>query len=560
MNLKPQNLKPVLILGAGPVGLGAALELARCNIPSILIERNDRTSWHPKTRNFNTRTMEIARGWGREIYDELRLLDLPEEWKSPIRFLTTVNGTETGNIESKGFKGAGPLLSPVNSVLSSQDMIEPVMLREVLRSKMVDVRFNYELVEFISGHENDAEEVIVKVKNKITDEVSILSGPAMIAADGVSSYMRRFLNMPLEGTLKIKHFINCYFKADIEQFAGKRPGILHFVANDQVDGVFQPLDAQGRWLCQIMVPEEQWSTEFFTHEHCINWIRAGVGVADLPIEVVSVGKWQMNAAVCRELQSGRVMLMGDAAHMFPPTGGLGVNTGLQGMHNCIWKLALFLKGKAGRALLDTYTIERKPVSHWVAEQSFHNVRQVHLIGQISKGLAEPTLSIDEVVRETRRYGNQLGLELGSTYVSSAVIPDGIALPEVSDPYTDYVPNACPGQRAPHVWLRKNDDTLSTLDLFGPEFTLITGKDGSDWKDVAQSISNQFGLDIKSHSIGQEYEDFEDTFLQRYGIESDGAVLVRPDGWVAWRSVKWNENVNQEITAALKQILALTSEV
>ena len=115
-----QKLKPVLILGAGPVGLGAAMELARCKIPSILIERNERTSWHPKTRNFNTRTMEIARGWGPQIYEELRQLDLPPEWKSPIRFAGSITGEETGHIVAKGFMGAGPDMSPVSSVLSSQ--------------------------------------------------------------------------------------------------------------------------------------------------------------------------------------------------------------------------------------------------------------------------------------------------------------------------------------------------------------------------------------------------------------------------------------------------------
>lgn len=553
-----EALKPVLILGAGPVGLGAALELARCNVPSILIERNERTSWHPKTRNFNTRTMEIARGWGRQIYDELRQLDLPPEWKSPIRFFGTITGQETGHIVSNGFMGAGPKLSPVNSVLSSQDMIEPVMLREIRRCGKVDVRFNHEMLEFVRGHEAGATEVEIRIRDKASGEQSSLVGSALIAADGAASTMRTTLGRTLEGTLKINHFINCYFRANVEKYASARPGILHFVANEKAQGVLQPLDARGRWLGQISVPESEWSTEAFTKKRCAQWIRDAVGADDLDIEVVSVGKWQMNAVVCDQLQVERVLLMGDAAHMFPPTGGLGVNTGLQGMHNAVWKLALFLRGKAGRGLVDTYTTERKPVSKWVAEQSFHNARQVAQMGMISRGLAAPTLTAEEVLVAARRYGNQLGLELGAIYESSAVVKDDSAPPQVADPYTDYVPAGRPGHRAPHVWLKHGDDTLSTLDLVGPEFTLLAGAQGSQWRGVAQKLSSEFGLDLRCHEIGGQggYEDTEGTFQERYGLTSSGAVLLRPDGWVAWRSPTWTDDAQEAAAAALRSILAL----
>lgn len=552
------TIQPVIILGAGPVGLGAAMELARCKVPSILIERNDRTSWHPKTRNFNTRTMEIARGWGRQIYDELRELDLPPEWKSPIRFASTLVGEETAHLVSNGFKGAGPLLSPVNSVLSSQDMIEPVMLREVRRSGMVDVRFNHEMVEFVRGHEDDATEVELKVRNKETGEIQTLTGSALVAADGAGSSMREFLQMPMEGTYKIAHYMNCYFKADIEQYARKRPGILLFVANEVARGVFQPLDSRGRWLCQIKVPEEQWSTDLFTKEDCKNWIRKGVGVEELDIEICSLGKWQMNAVVCRDLQQGRVLLMGDAAHMFPPTGGLGVNTGMQGMHNAVWKLALHLKGKAGRGLLDTYTTERKPVAKWVAEQSYHNSRQVNQIATISLGTASPELATEEVLQATRRYGNQLGLELGSIYTSSAIVADNTEPPAVNDPYTDYVPAGRPGHRAPHVWLQRDGDQFSTLDLFGHEFTVLTGAEGLQWERAVQQLREQFKLDVQFHAISEErgLVDTEKTFYTRYGIGKDGAVLVRPDGWVALRIPAWTEGSAAALVDAMQRILAL----
>ncbi|MBN8993201.1 MAG: FAD-dependent monooxygenase [Rhizobiales bacterium] len=557
-DLAGAEVKPVIIVGAGPVGLGAALELARCGLRSILIERNERTSWHPKTRNFNTRTMEIARGWGREIYDELRHLDLPPNWKSPIRFLDSVVGKETGHVVSKGFAGAGPDLSPVSSVLSSQDMLEPVMLREIKRTGMVDIRMGHELVEIVRGHEDDATSVEVKVRNKATGEIYKLEAPALVASDGAASFVRDFLQVPLDGPMKIAHFINCYYRADIEKYICERDrsGILLFVSNSRAMGVFQPLDAKGRWLSQIQVPEDQWSTDIFTPERCVQWVRDGVGVPDLEVEVRSVGKWQMNAVVGRRLISGRILLTGDAAHMFPPTGGLGANTGVQGMHNAIWKLALFLKGKAGRKLLQTYETERRPVARWVADQSYHNRQQVNKLGAISRGeVSADGMGPQEVLQATRRYGNHIGLELGTIYTSEAVVADGSKPPEVEDAYTDYVPSGHPGARAPHVWLDRGQERLSTIDLAAPEFSIIAGSQGQGWRKITEAAGRHAHLDMPCHVIGDGLVDVESTFTTRFGVSDTGAVLVRPDGFIAWRAHELGPNAARDLGNALTQILS-----
>src|SRR6185369_12604873 len=141
----------VIIVGAGPVGLGAALELARCGVRSVLIEKHDSTSWHPKTRNFNTRTMEIARGWGPAVYKRLRSIDTPPGWKSPIRFLSTATGTEYGVIESKGFEGPGRDVSPAEPVMSSQEMIEEILLDAIRATSLVEVRFRTEATRLVRG-------------------------------------------------------------------------------------------------------------------------------------------------------------------------------------------------------------------------------------------------------------------------------------------------------------------------------------------------------------------------------------------------------------------------
>lgn len=554
-HISDHQVAPIIVVGAGPTGLGAVLELARCGLRSILLERNERTSWHPKTRNFNTRSMEIARGWGREVYEELRGLDLPPNWKTPIRFMESIVGKQTGHLDSRGFAGAGPELSPVSSVLSSQDMIEPVLRKAIDRTGLADVRFNQEVVEIVSGDADGASEVEIRVRHRATGEVYSLKAPALIAADGASSFFREKLKVEMDGPKKIAHFINCYFRADLEKHIEDRTGILHFFSNQQARGVFQPLDARGRWLTQLEVPEAEWSTEYFDKDRCAERIRLGAGIPNLAIEVLSIGKWQMNAVVGRHLISGRIILVGDAAHMFPPTGGLGANTGVQGMHNMVWKLALYLKGKAGRELLSTYETERRPFARWVADQSYHNRQQVWKLGAISRGeTTVDDVGRAEVFQMTSRYGNHIGLELGSIYDSTAVVPDGSKPPEVNDPFTDYIPSGVPGCRAPHVWIDRNGERLSTLDLVAPEFSILAGANGEDWRAIAKAAGTESGLDIPCHLIGTDVDDVENTFTNRFGVGATGAVLVRPDGFIAWRAAELKTGTADDLKRALRSIL------
>lgn len=525
----------VIIVGAGPVGLGAALELARFGVRSVLIEKHDDTSWHPKTRVFNTRTMEIARGWGPAVYKRLRGIDAPDGWKSPIRFLSSLTGDEYGAIDTKGFAGPGPEISPALALLSSQEKVEKILLDAVRATNLVDVRFGAEALRVVKGGAAGDDEAVLEVKQTASAKTERLSGAALVAADGAASRIRGELGLHLEGPQGLSHIINCYFKADIERHIAHRKGCILFVSNERATGVLQPLDAAGRWLCQIGVTPEQWSLDVFTKAHARDWIRAAAGIADLEPDVVTMGLWRLNATIVDRLVQGRVVFCGDAAHQFPPTGGLGVNSGVQGMHNAMWKLAYCVQGKAGWPLLETYQTERHELTQRIVNQSLQNSINVNRIFAAATKGDESGLSTDEVVASSRRYGNHGGVEFGAAYASPAIVGDGTAVPAVADSYSDYVQSATPGCRAPHIWLGAPDARLSTLDLIGPSFTLLAAPEGAHWRAHAADAARACGVPISSYIVGEPGLSDLGDFSRAYGVESDGAVLIRPDGHVGWRS-------------------------
>jgi putative polyketide hydroxylase len=545
-----QEHVPVVICGAGPVGLATAIELSRFGVRSIVFERFPSTSTHPRARNINTRTMELVRGWGAEAHADMMALHLPPGWSQEMVFASTLSGEEYGRIRTRGFGGYGEgadSVSPDGPVLSSQDMFEPIFVRTARKSGLVDIRFGHEVTDVV----DNGKSVQVTVTERANGAQHTLTAAYLIAADGAASRIRERMAIPMEGTRGVGHYVNVYFKADLDRWTAHRPAPMYWVGNAEQGGVVQSLDGRRRWLCQISYDGTPETFARYDKEACTQWIRKAVGDDSVAVEIVSVGNWTMSALVAEQLSSGRVFLVGDAVQQMPPTGGFGINTGFQGSHNLAWKMAYVLAGRADARLLDTYHTERRPIARYNTDNALGLARYVVAFTLAARGVHPEGMTPAEAVQKAWRYGNFLGVELGYRYDSATVTPDGTAAPEVDDPIIEYAPTARPGHRAPHLWIQGQGQRKSTLDLFGTDFTVLTSR-GPSWRAAANTAAAQLNLGLRVHDLEAEAADFE----RVYGVAPGGAVLVRPDGHVAAR---WREAPADPASAlgqALRRALGL----
>jgi 2-polyprenyl-6-methoxyphenol hydroxylase-like FAD-dependent oxidoreductase len=515
---------PVLIVGAGPVGLSASVLLSRHGIAHVICDRAASTTDHPRARSINIRTLEIFRQWG--IEDALRAVSLPPAWSRQMIYTTTLAGPEHGRTSTGSMAmqpGDGP--SPTGYLLSSQDRIEPILRQTAESYPTADVRFGTEFVGHVAGPDG----IRATLRDRQSGETLEVEAAYLIGADGFASSVRQSLGIDLVGETGLSHSINTYFRADLSRWIEDRPASLYWISGIERAGVLQPLDGGVRWLCQIGFGGQDGKMDAWTAEDSARWVRAAVGAPDVPVEVLKILPWTMSATVADRFQVGRVFLVGDAVHQLPPTGGFGMNSGVQDAHSLCWKIAAVLKGWAAPSLLDTYEAERRPVALFNIDRSVANFRAVQAVTRaaLSGGAAE-------AVKKAHFYGNFIGQELGFHYEAGAVIPDGTAAPTVENPVTDYVPVGRPGHRAPHVALRNGTGACSTLDLFETEMVLLAGPHGATWRDAAQAAAGDVPLRSWTVGAGGELTDPDGDWRALYGVGPDGAVLVRPDGHVAWR--------------------------
>lgn len=481
---------PVLILGGGPIGMSTALGLRHLGVECMLVERHPSTLDFPKGRRVTTRTVEIFRQWGLEgAVSEVSL--------TPGASLFVFEGeTLLGpDFQRRAFPyDVTSPSSPVRELICSQERLEPV-LRQRAREDGADLRFSTELRSFTQDESAVTAEIIAD-SGSITVRASYL-----VAADGIRGVTRESLGIRRSGPGRLGHRISVLVEADIEGMMTERQSAVYWLRRPRAGSLFVAVDNKRRWLCSLPYDPVTEPKESFTRDRCLDLVRGALGATHVELQYVGHRFWEPTALVADRYQMGRVFLAGDAAHVTTPEGGLGMNCGVADAHNLAWKLAGALAGWTGPALLTSYEPERRP----------HAVACV----DASLGPARPPNPID-------------GLVLGQAYRSAVVKDDGPPAPSSPDPIGKYRPSGRPGHRAPHLWL---DQGRSTLDLFGTAFVALTDPPGEQALRAAAEGTRATGIPLDVHVI--EARGWHELF----GVEAGGTVLVRPDGYVASRTIR-----------------------
>lgn len=522
---------PVLIVGGGLVGLSAALCLANQKIPYLLIERHSGTSIHPRANGMNIRTMEIFRELGIEkaIRDAGRAL---ERSKGAIQ-VEVLAGTDLSRLKRIAPNGheleeiTGKIakdLSPVTGCACPQDQSEPVLLKRV-KQLGGDIRFNTELIFF----EQTKSGVQAVIRDRRAQQEEIIYAEYMIAADGAKSQVRQALGIEFIEGGSFGHHINIYFQADLSKLVEGNEFIVCGITNPESPGGLLSVNNKDRWCFHVAYyPDKGESLDDFPKERCVNLIQKAIGLPNLDVTILSILPWEAASRIANRYQVRRVFLAGDSAHVMPPKGGYGANTGIQDVHNLAWKLAAVLHNEAHSDLLTSYELERKPVAQFAANQSILNLTD-------GKGRVHSLIPT-----------------IGYLYQSNAIITKE----EIGIRFDELRLDGIPGKRAPHVWCIYKGKRISTIDLFGKNFVLFTGDKGENWIKAASQVSSSLNIPVRAYQVGS-FGDLIDTnnmWEKAYGVPPEGAVLVRPDGYVAWRLKEEIEKKEETLNLVFRHIL------
>jgi putative polyketide hydroxylase len=521
-----EDSTPVLIVGGGLAGLSAAMFLSWRGVPNVLVERHPGSSPHPRAIGFTTRTLELFRAVG--ISSEIPSVPMPLAQGRPRRVaVESLAGKWSAETEwtagrsQTGQGGSAPLprieYSPCTGTAIAQDRLEPIIRAKAIELG-ADVRMNTSLTSF----EQDAAGVTARLRHRDGPEYS-LRADYLIAADGHASPIREALGIGRGGHGYMQTVRSVLFRAPLDEYLAT--GISQFELDQPGLKGMLTTYRDGRWLLIFADDQERGEDSLRA-----SVVRA-IGRADLEIEIIATGRWVLSALIADRFSSGRVFIAGDAAHTLPPArGGYGANTGIEDAFNLAWKLASVVSGTSTPKLLDSYDAERRPIAWLRHNQIFARQDYAAVATEDEKRVA----IIDDDA-----------MELGQLYRSAAVLGAGSELPPALRPEQWA---GQPGTRAPHLWVSKGGERLSTLDLLQREWVLLT--EDQRWCVAAATAGERVGLKVKTLRIGSDLtpvpataggaappdpEAFRKEFRMALGIGPAGVSLIRPDGFVAWRS-------------------------
>ena len=524
----------VLIVGAGPVGLAAAIELGTRGVSVLLIERNARVGVAPRAKTTNVRTRSHLRRWG--IADRLAAeAPFGIEYPNDMVFVTRLAGHELARFKDAfNASPARSALYPEHAQWIPQYTLEKIMLEKVRSLPGVEVRFD---TSFVTAEQNDDE--VRAVVQHVSGETQTIVSRYLIGSDGARSRVRDLIGAKMEGRYGLSHHYNIIFRAPgLAEAHGHGPAVIYWQIGKDGFSAIGPMDKGDIWA---FMPGGAKPGETLTDEEAVALIRDRTGI-DLPYEIMSADSWSASELMADRYADRRIILAGDACHLHPPAGGYGMNMGVGDGVDLGWKIAATLQGWGQAHLIASYEAERRPVHRAVIDEAMANyaIYVAPAAPQIEDdtpdGIAIRAKAGAGIQATKAREFNTLGTVLGLCYCDSPIIaPDG-----GPDPVHDsevYRPEARPGCLAPHAWLK---DGRSLYDLFGQGFALVTAAD-ADVNDVDRATEDARVLGVPLTVVCPP----DVPIAELYGAK---LTLIRPDQHVAWRGDRW-EDVLAHVTGS-----------
>ena len=505
----------VIIVGAGPVGLTSGLLLQQHGIDVVIIEKHPDISIHPKARYISCRSMELYRKLGLE--EAIAKHSLPKD-QNFFCWLSSITGDEYARIAKQNSSGE---ISPTFEASAAQPFLERELLNQFVKNGG-KIYFEHKAVNLAQNHEI----VQLQVENCKTDNTMLLQADYLLAADGAHSTVREILGIPMIGPAEINSVFSAYCDVDLSDYikADKKFSIGFILQSDKPARMALSVDGKNKWV--FMFPSAGVSLEdlkkIYSDDYVKSQIEDLVGKDNLSINILSKNAWSLGSQIANQFKAGRTFLLGDAAHRFLPSGGMGMNSGLQDADNLIWKLAYVLNGNAKNELLNTYQCERVPPLLTAMQWSLENLKRiVHIQRQFAKASSEEDFS--KLAKTQEAHLNKDGLDLGVIYCSDIVPQTSDKKPNI--PTDRYIPNTFVGSRLPHFEIIKNNAAISSLDLVSVNHILLF-KD--EFVEHVQSL-NFKNITTQLIPIDRLLKTFNDLLG-----EGNNAIWVRPDGHIAWK--------------------------
>jgi 2-polyprenyl-6-methoxyphenol hydroxylase-like FAD-dependent oxidoreductase len=498
----------VLIVGAGPVGISAAMLLHKMGHSVRIVERREGPQRAPAAHVINARTFEVWRQIGVDV-DHLRSLAQDPQAAGQVHWVTKLGGTVLGSLpyERQGDEMLAITPTPLRNL--AQHILEPVLVDE-LSGMGIMVEYSTQWISMAQGDEH------VNSTVTLNGLEEIITSRFVLGCDGASSAVRRATGIVMEGPDNLQSFAMIHFAADLTSVTHDCPGVLYWLCDQGAGGTLIS-HGDNEWV--YMHPVDANHVISQSDEELEAMVRSVLIDAPVDIKILKTSSWTMTSQIAERYRDGRVFLVGDAAHRFPPSGGMGLNSGVQDAHNLVWKMHAVITGQSPDSLLDTYDPERRPVAQRNAQASLENAFKMIEVFEALGKLDQEGLA--DAINNQQTHFDMFGLQMGFRYeLEGSTSP---IAPLSDDVIRNYTPSSEPGSRLPHGWLIRDGKTISSLDLIDlTQATVIIGPSAH--------------VSYNCLQVGRDFEDPNAWWSKVLGLSSDACLTVRPDQHVASRDL------------------------